>query len=263
MKKFIIILFAYLFNTVIFCQSVTGWQSYTEMKEVEAIQVTADGFWAASTGGAFFYNNSDHSYKTLRKSNGLNGIQLTSLTIDNNGNVWFGSQEGILDIYYPAANSISSLLDIYNSNKNPKQINELTTVGDTIIASTDFGITLIDPEKLILYDTYFRFGTFPSNIRVNSALKSDKIYAATDSGVAIQKDGAVNLSAPESWSVYRTSDGLPASKIEKIVSFRDSIIVATEKGLSYFDGTKWISFLPQFNNLNIGDLLVVNDTCLL
>ena len=260
MKKITVILFAYLFNSIIFPQSLGRWQTYTEMKDVGAVQATANGFWAASTGGAFFYNKDDKSYITLRKSNGLNGIQLTSTTIDNNGNVWFGSREGIIDIYNPESNSIQSLLDIYNSNKNPKQINELVTVGDTIIASTDFGITLIDPEKLILYDTYFRFGTFPSNIRVNSTLKSGKIYAATDYGVAIQKEGATNLSAPESWSVYQTADGLPSDKVEKIIRFNNSIIAATDSGLSTFDGTKWNPFLPQFNNTTIIDLLVTNDT---
>ncbi|MGB8320621.1 MAG: two-component regulator propeller domain-containing protein [Ignavibacteriaceae bacterium] len=260
MKKITVILFAYLFNSLIFPQSLGGWQTFTEMKDVEAIQATANGFWAASTGGAFFYYKDDQSFKTLRKSNGLNGTLLTSTTIDNKGNIWFGSQEGIIDIYNPENNSIQSLLDIYNSNKNPKQINELVTIGDTIIASTDFGITLIDPEKLILYDTFFRFGSFPTNIKVNSTLKSGKIYAATDYGVAIQKDGAVNLSAPESWSVYKTTDGLPSNKVEKIVNYKGAIVAATDSGLSYFDGSKWSSYIPQFDNLKVTDLLVANDT---
>ena len=260
MKKTIVILFAYLFNSLIFPQSLGGWQTYTEMKDVEAIQTTENGFWAASTGGAFFYNKDDGSFKTLRKSNGLNGTLLTSTTTDNSGNVWFGSQEGIIDIYYPESNSIQSLLDIYNSNKNPRQINELVTIGDTIIASTDFGITLIDPEKLILYDTYFRFGSFPSNIKVNSTLKLGKIYVATDYGVAIQKDGATNLSAPESWSVYQNTDGLPSNKVEKIVNYKGTVVAATDSGLSYFDGLKWNSYISQFNNLKITDLLVVGDT---
>ena len=93
MKKITVILFAYLFNSIIFPQSLGRWQTYTEMKDVGAVQATANGFWAASTGGAFFYNKDDKSYITLRKSNGLNGIQLTSTTIDNNGNVWFGSRD--------------------------------------------------------------------------------------------------------------------------------------------------------------------------
>ncbi len=260
MKRITAVLFVYLFNYLVFPQSLGGWQTYTDMKNITATKTDVNGFWAASSGGAFFYNKDDHSYKTLRKSDGLNGAQLSAVTIDKNNNVWFGSQEGIIDIYNPVDNSIKSLLDIYNSDKNPKQINELTAIGDTIIVSTDFGITLIDPEKLILYDTYFRFGSFPSNIRVNSTLKSGKIYAGTDYGVAIQKDGTSNLSAPESWNVYETTDGLPSNKIEKVIKYKDSIIVATDAGLSYFNGTNWNSFLPQYNNINISDLLVVNDT---
>ena len=260
MKKITVILFVYLFNYLSFPQSLGSWQTYTDMKNVTAVTANANGFWAASNGGAFFYSKDDQSYKALRKSDGLNGVLLNAVTIDNNDNVWFGSQAGIIDIYSPADNSIKSMLDIYNSDKNPKQINELAAIGDTIIVSTDFGISLIDPEKLILYDTFFRFGSFPSNIRVNSTLKSGKIYAATDYGVAIQRDGATNLSAPESWNVYQTADGLPSNKIEKIIKYKDSVIAATGAGLSYFNGASWNSFLPRYNNININDLLVVNDT---
>jgi ligand-binding sensor domain-containing protein len=260
MKKITVILFVYLFNYLSFPQSLGGWQIYTDMKNVTAVTANTNGFWAASSGGAFFYKKDDQSYKTLRKSDGLNGVQLNAVTVDKNNNVWFGSQEGIIDIYNPDDNSIKSLLDIYNSDKNPKQINELTAIGDTIIVSTDFGIALINPGKLVLYDTFFRFGSFPSNIRVNSTLKSGKIYTATDYGVAVQKDGATNLSAPESWNVYQIRDGLPSNKIEKIIKYKDSIIVATDAGMSYFNGTNWNSFLPQYNDINISDLLVVNDT---
>ena len=260
MKKYNLFLFAILFSALTFPQSQGDWQTYTDMKDVSAVQTAQDGFWAAAGGGAFFYNKNNLTYKTLRKSDGLNGIFLNAVTIDQKGNVWFGSKEGIIDIYNPVDNSIRSILDIYNSNKNPKQINELTAIGDTIFAATDFGITLIDPNNIILYDTFFRFGTFPSNIRVNSIFKAGKIYAATDYGIAIQKSGATNLSAPESWLVYTTINGLPSNKTESIVKYKGSIIAATDNGLAYFNDTSWVAFLPQFNNTPINDLFVQNDT---
>ena len=253
MKKITVILLVCLINSLVFPQAIGDWQTYTDMKSVTAIQATADGFWAASSGGAFFYNKDDHSYKTLRKSNGLTGALLNAVTVDKNGNVWFGSQEGIIDIYNPEDNSVQPFLDIYLAKYvDPKKINELTSSGDTIIVSTDYGITLINSGKLITYDTFVRLGSIPSNIRVNSTLKSGKIYAATDYGVAIQNGN--------SWSVYQMADGLPSDKIQKIIKYQGSIIAASDKGLSYFDGNKWNPFLPEFNNTNVEDLLIANDT---
>ncbi len=243
-------------------QQATNWRNYTDMKNVQAITSSGNGIWAATSGGGFQYSTLDNNFKTLHKSDGLYGINLTAITVDNYGKVWFGSAEGIIDVYNPVDNSVKSILDIYNSDKNSKQINELRTSGDTIFVSTDFGTSLINSKNLFFYDTFFKFGSFPSNTQVNSTLKLDLIYICTTEGVAIQKNGATNLSAPESWNVYTTSDGLPSNNVNKLILFNASIIAATSTGLASFNGNTWQSFLPQLNG-NINDILSVGDSLFL
>ena len=260
MKYLLSILFYYIIIIPSYAQEATNWQNYTDMKNVQAIFPVSGGICAATSGGGFLYKNNSGSFKTLHRADGMTGQNLTAVTVDKYGKIWFGSADGAIDIYDPSNNSVKSILDIYISDKTSKQINELTASGDTIIASTDYGISLINTNDLTFYDTFFRFGSFPSNIKVNNVVKSNLLYASTVSGVAIQKKGATNLSAPESWNVYSSANGLPSNNVNKIIIFQDSIIAATNNGLSVFNNTSWQPYISSLSGNNINDLLTVGDT---
>ena len=260
MKIILSILLLFVISFPAKSQNFSDWKNYTSMQSVSSIQNVNEGIWAATSGGGFFYNTQADTFKTLHKTDGLTGINLTAVTVDKFGKVWFGSSNGVIDVYNPATNTIKSILDIYNSDKSSNKINQMIASGDTIYVATDFGISLIDPKNYVFYDTFVRFGTLNSNIRVNSIILSNLIYACTESGIAIQKQGAFNLSAPESWNVYTTNDGLPSRNVNKIVFFDNTLVAATSNGLSILSGSRWTTFLPQFNNINIPDILVHGDS---
>lgn len=254
------ILILSLFIQQLFGQQFTNFKNFTDMKRVSALQTISSGTWAATNGGGFFFNSSNNSFTTLHKTDGFNGIKLTAVTIDNSGNIWFGSENGIIDIYDPENNTTSSILDIFNSDRSSKAINQLSVTGDTIIVASDFGISLIDSKNLLFLDTFFKFGSFTSNIVVNSIFNNGLIYASTMSGIAVQKSGAVNLSAPESWNVFTTTNGLPSNNVNKLVMFNSKLIAGTDNGLAQNNGSSWSAILSQFSGKKINDLLVVQDT---
>ena len=254
------ILILSLFIQQLFGQQFTNFKNFTDMKRVSALQTISSGTWAATNGGGFFFNSSNNSFTTLHKTDGFNGIKLTAVTIDNSGKIWFGSENGIIDIYDPENNTTSSILDIFNSDRSSKAINQLSVTGDTIIVASDFGISLIDSKNLLFLDTFFKFGSFTSNIVVNSIFNNGLIYASTMSGIAVQKSGAVNLSAPESWNVFTTTNGLPSNNVNKLVIFNSKLIAGTDNGLAQNNGSSWSAILSQFNGKKINDLLVVQDT---
>lgn len=260
MKNILIILFVTSLSAVMFSQQPANWKNHTDMKQVNSIQALNDGVWAATNGGGFFYDNTLDSYKKLAKTEGLFSTTLTAACVDNYGKVWFGSSTGALNVFDPSDNSVQTILDIYNSDRVNKQINELRTLGDTIFISTEFGLSLIDTKSLTFYDTYYKFGNLSSNIRVVSTFSSNLIYTATEFGIAAQKAGATNLSAPESWNIYNTSSGLPSNIVRKIRTFDNMLIAATDKGLSQFNGSSWQAFLPSFNGVSIIDIQVSNDS---
>jgi ligand-binding sensor domain-containing protein len=260
MKFQILILFLICY-TFLTAQQIYNWQNFTDMKNVSSVQGTASGVWAASSGGGFFFNSSTNTFRTLHKTDGLIGSSLTAVTIDSYGKIWFGSDDGTIGVYNPETNQIKTILDIYNNtDQSNKSINDLKSVGDTIYASTDFGVSLIDSKKYIFYDTFFKYGNFQPYLKVNNSLKAGLIYLSTSGGIAIQKQGAVNLSAPESWNTFTTQNGLPSNNITKILKINNSVIAATDKGLSIKNDSSWTSFLPQFNNNIINDLLLRSDS---
>lgn len=263
MKKMFVFLFISIISSVSLSQQFTHWRNYSDLKNINAFALSGDVVWAASSGGVFSYNFTNQSYQVLSKTNGLSGTSITAVTIDKFGKVWFGSANGKIDIYDPSVNSFKTILDIFTSDRTNKRINELRASGDTIFAATDFGISLINTGNYFFYDTYFKFGSFTSNTKVNSTLNEERIYSCTEAGLAISKINAVNLSAPESWTVYQVVDGLISNNIIKVFKYRDSLIVATDKGFSAFNGTSWQPFISSYNNKIISDVIVRGDTILI
>ncbi len=253
MKYIVSLIIIFTTTNFIFPQQFTNWKNYTDMKATNDISVSSDGIWAATQGGTYFYNFQDQSFKKFNRAEGLYGTSLLSVSIDKYGKVWFGSDNGVIDIYDQSTNSFHSILDIYNSDKTNKKINGITASGDTIFIASDFGVSLINAINYSFIDTYLKFGSFSSNIKVNSILVSNLIYVATEFGVAIQKPGSTNLSAPESWNVYNQSNGLTSNSVKKLVRYNNNIFAATNNGISIFDGTSWLSFL-NFSGTPIIDL---------
>jgi ligand-binding sensor domain-containing protein len=241
-------------------QQFINWNNYTALKNVRDVTIAGGSFWSAASGGAFQYLPATGQFVTLHKSDGLKGISLNSVITDRTGRTWLGSSEGIIDIYNSSDNSFEVILDIYNSNQINKSINDFASTGDTIIVSTDFGVSLINSNSLLFFDTFFKFGSFPSNTKVNSAIKSGLFYVCTEQGVAIQKPGAFNLSAPESWNVYSVSQGLPSSKTLKAGIFLEGLIVGTDKGFSRFENNTWNNFIADLANKNISDFQISGDS---
>lgn len=259
MKNIISLSVALIISVTSFPQQQSNWQNYADMKSAKDIAATSVGVWSAAQGGAYFYNTTDNSFTTYSKSSGLNGTELTAIGIDTYNKVWFGSASGLIDVFDPQTNSFRSILDISNSDKTSKKINDITIAGDTVYVATDFGISLIDSKSYLFYDTYFKFGSFTSNIKVNNILFSDLIYASTESGVVIQKVGATNLSAPESWNVYDQSSGLPTGGTNVIGFYNSTLIAGTNSGLYTFDGFAWQPYL-SLTGSKILDLLVIGNS---
>ncbi len=261
MIKSKIILFMLILVTSGFSQQFTNWQTYTDMKNVEDAIVSGNNLWAATTGGAFVYNSEDNSFLTFHKSEGLVGSSLSALTIDANNKIWFGSKEGIIDVLNTKSSSFNSILDIFNSGNSIKGINQMFSSGDTIFVATDFGLSLIDADNFIFFDTFFKFGNLPSKTEVSTALKFNRIFIGTKNGLAIQKVGTTNLSAPESWEIFqRPTTNIPSNTINKLVVFQNNVIAATTAGLIIFDNNTWNGFLTSFNGKNILDIASAGDT---
>jgi len=259
-KCFLSVFTILFFFSQLFAQNITNWKTYTDKKNIKDFVLSGSKIWAASSGGGFSFNFADSTYNTYNKSEGLNGFPLTSVTLDTDGKVWFGSSTGIIDILDTVSHTVKSIYDIKNSDKDYKSINELRTFGDTVAVSLDFGVSLIDSKKLIFIDTYFRFGSLPSNIKVNSAIKNNVLFLATAYGIAVQKSPNSNLSLPESWDVFNAQNGLPADTIRQLAVYKGNVIAATSNGIYAFQNNSFSVLSPLVNNVNVKTITVKGDS---
>jgi len=256
-----IILFVSLCSFQFIAQTTTGWKNFSSMNKITSAVVTQNGIWAGSDGGAFYFDFNDSTYQTFTKTEGLNGSPITAMAKDSSGKIWFGSQNGKIDVYNPTTKVFKYIFDVYNSEQTEKKINSISIYGDTAFVSTSFGLSLINTKTFGFYDTFFKLGNFASNIEVNYSFKKDNIiYAATNAGMAVQKAGATNLVAPESWDNYTTANGLSSNTVYKIQDYQDTIYVSTPKGFSVLTSTAWQKILPAFANNVITDFTVSNES---
>ncbi|MBI5729820.1 MAG: hypothetical protein HY963_01665 [Ignavibacteriales bacterium] len=249
----IIILFTYSISA----QAIGTWKIYSDMKNVSAAVFSSTNIWAATSGGAFKFNTSDSSYSIMTKADGLNSQALTSVAIDNENKIWFGSQEGYINVFDPSDNSIKRIIDIFNSDKYQKQINDLFIKGDTVFVSLDFGLLLINAKTLSIYDSFLKLGNFPAESKILSSYKSNLIYACTENGVAVQKVGTQNLSAPESWDTYQISVGSSVQSVNKIIEFNGQILLGTSNGIYRFVNRTWQPYTLQGSTIN--DMIVIGN----
>ncbi|MGE5458383.1 MAG: two-component regulator propeller domain-containing protein [Methanococcaceae archaeon] len=250
MKTSKIIFVLLLLTSAAFSQKLGTWKNYSNMKQVNAAVFDGTTIWAVTNGGAFGYNTADSAYIQLTKAAGLSTNSVTAVVKDKNGRVWFGSQEGFIDVYDTNENRfIKKILDIANTNKSRKQINELKIKGDTVFAATDFGLSLININNFSFIDTYLKLGTLSTDTKVISSFYNGLMYVATENGIARQKNGTTNLSAPESWNNFSLSTGIQGDSVIKIANYKDSVIAATPRGLFIENGNIWSPFLPQFQNI--------------
>ncbi|MFH1196036.1 MAG: two-component regulator propeller domain-containing protein [bacterium] len=236
MKIFRLLLF-FVLGTSLFAQEIGSWKNYTCMKNTQAVQSVSNGIWAITDGGLFLYDSNNNSYLKITKSDGLSSHNLTALAVDNYGKIWIGTLEGVINVYDPANGKVKRLLEIYNSNKNQKRINDLEVRGDTIYVASDFGVSLIHSATLNFLDTVVKFGSFSAETKVNSVFVGSLIYICTEAGLAIQKSGVQSLTDPETWNVYPLGVDIIAESILSATEFNNQVMVGTDKGIYRISGS--------------------------
>ncbi|MGD8778549.1 MAG: two-component regulator propeller domain-containing protein [Ignavibacteria bacterium] len=233
-RFFLISLF---FISLTFAQGIGIWQNYTDMKVVNKSFKNGSDFFSATEGGLFKYDSGTKEFKFFTKSEGLSSQILTAIAYSGT-NIWLGADDGMIDILDSAGNNTDRIVDIFTSDKSKKQINDILINDGEVYISTDFGISVINENTFAFEETVTKFGDFSSDTKVNSISLLDKIYVATDQGIAVQKDGADNLAYPDSWDTFGSSN-FGDTVVNKVVSHLGELFAATDNGLYVFRNSQW------------------------
>ena len=236
-----------------------NWRNYTSMMEVRSVIRDGEVYWAATSGGLFRWTPSPGGFLLLTNAEGLRTIDLTAVSIDTAGGIWTGAANGTIHLYNPATGSVRPILDIATANQTNKRINAITVRGDTVLFSTEFGLSLFRISKFEFGDTFSRFGNIPVGTRTSvtdAVIFDGKIWACISDGqnvnrVAMASLANPNLLPPEAWTLQTvgTASTIPRS----LVVFAGRLYVGTSSGLFSFANNTWTE-VAGLSGRNIIDL---------
>jgi len=226
------------------------------MQNVTAVVRDGSSLWAASSGGLFRWIPSTNQFLLLTNAEGLRSIDLTAVNVDRHGDVWSGASNGTIHVYTPSTGTIRTILDIATSNQTNKRINAITVAGDTVLFSTEFGLSLFHIGRFEFGDTYSRFGAIPAGTRTSvssSVVHNGKIWACISDGQTVNRVAAAslanpNLLPPEAWTLHQV--GGTTSVPKSLAVFAGSLYAGTSTGLYVEQQGVW-TVVPGLDGKNI------------
>ena len=221
---------------------IQTWKNFSSMYNVNALAVAQGKIWAATSGGVFSYSPRTGSFVQITTTDGLSGIQATSVTIDSGNLILVGEGNGAIDELDSNGIRIRTQQDIAKSSALSKQVTSLSFAGDTLFACTPFGVILISRSSFEVIDSYTHYIPSQSVVAANgAAVFKGNIYIASQFGLSVAPRSGVNLAAPDLWHEVDTL-GL-SSGVNAIKSFNGVLYVGTNAGLYYTtDGTTFQQF---------------------
>lgn len=224
---------------------VGAWKNYTSMQDAKAVARSENTFWAATSGGMFSWTEGTTSFSRFTNAEGLKSIDLTAIAVDRYGEVWTGTSTGMIHVYAPKNNTWRYVPDIATTNQTDKQINQLAGFGDTLLISTNFGLSVFRIGRFQFGDTYTRFGSFTGTTRIvvrSAAIFGGRIWAAISVGASISRVASAdlanpNLLPPEAWTVE--SVGSSGTTVRFLGVFNDRLYAGTSAGVFVREANAW------------------------
>ncbi len=233
--------------------AATGdWNLYTSVVKINDILAGERYIWAATEGGVIRFCPAESTFTIYTKLDGLAGNKVLCIVEDNQGDLWFGTDEDGLSKFTPGKGFTPPQHFI------GYRINSLYFENDsTLYVATDVGVSLFSTYKDEITETYRHLDKLPrdSEVFCVKVLGGD-LWAGAATGIAyapfFQPSGMrSNLLDPTSWSstAFR-------KKVYSIIQADSVIYVGTEKGGYNYENNRWNRWVDPISSLSSYDLLI-------
>lgn len=249
------IIIAIICSLTTFSQEIqlSNWSIQSSIIDVVSGDFDKDGnFWAATSGGVYYYKLATKELKSFNNYNGL--YSLGAKTVRSNQyttEIYVGTSDGAISIADSKLNW-KNLLDIRQSGLPKVEIYDINFMDTVAFISGAFGITTFDTRHYIFLKTPPRIGSFPSGTIVrNTIIHNGYLWIATELGIArIRLDS--NISNPDLWENFTEEDGLSNSSILFLAVENDTLFAFAETTIYKFNGEKFetILSLESYDKIN-------------
>ena len=193
MIKRIILLQAILLLSFFTKASVGDWTLYPAYHDVTYCEIAGDKVYILASGALFSFNTKDNEITTYDKLNSLSDVDITHIAYSDylNALVVIYSNANI-DILYNDGYRYN-ITDFKNSNVASKKINNISIDNKSAYLSTEFGVVVLDLEKLEFKNTYST-----GHNTLCTYLFKDKLYTGTTDGL-FKCDTVKNMLDKNNW----------------------------------------------------------------
>jgi hypothetical protein len=242
-------------------QPIGQWRDHLPMRAIHSLELARNTLVAGTPFGYFLYTPSSKEINTFTKSDGLSEVGLRLISKDPNS-------ERILVVYENAnldlmsGDQLRNIPDLFKSNiQADKTINHVQWIGEDAFLATNFGIVVLNTQRVEIRDTY-RPGKNGSSVIVNqTVLHKGLLYAATSEGLLKASFSSSSLADFRNWTnedILR--EQYPIQRVlvwnDKLVAERnDSVFQKSDNqwNLLYASKKKITTIVAVNNQLYIGE----------
>lgn len=216
-NKIVYFLFLSLFVSFNFSQ----WKNLSSQIVATDLTLNNNKLWVATEGGAYCFSPEDSTFEQFTLTDGLSNQNLSAITSNNLNQIWIGSKSGTIDVYNTVSKEFSSLLDLSKAEATSKSIISFSFSGDSVLALSNIGLSIINASSISFNDTYQNFGSLPAGVVLKDTKKiNGLLYVCSAMGLAVQKPGAANLFLPSAWDVF-----LSGTDCKKVLKYNNQILL--------------------------------------
>ena len=239
----------FVIGSVVVNAGIGDWKNYTDMKNVLGLVSSRSAVWVGTGGGMLRFTLGDSAFRKFTNSEGLTGNDVSAIGLDSHGSVWVGEKSGAIDVYSPSTNSWQYVSDIILSPQSQKGINAFVAHGDSMYIASAFGVSVFSVKNFEFKDTYSNIGAFSHPNVTCLAILDGITFIGTPGGIAVSKQGAVNLAAPESWNSFATPASVTAMSV-----FRGFVYASSSSGVYVYQAGSWqlVPGISQTVNAMVG-----------
>lgn len=242
------------------------WVSLTSFRDARRMRFIDDTLYAATSGGLIAIGDPNEPGETWTNLDGLGTVDLYDIIVDGSGQKWIAGLGRLIKF-----DGLSSIRYPFKENDQEIRLTSLADDGNNLWVGTEDRLVLFDKTANggQIQDSYIRFGDLNPSPEINDILlDGDSIRLATSVGLAAaDRNDPALLKSPSAWRTWSSSShpSLATNNIKRVVSYQNSIYLATDYGLFrivYDSVSQTDSFfsLPGFDTLSLSDLKVENDS---
>ena len=236
-------------------QPIGQWRDHLPMRSIHSLDLSRNTLVAGTPFGYFLYTPSSKEINTFTKSSGLSEVGLRLISKDpNSERILVVYENSNLDLI--AGDQVRNIPDLYKSNiQADKTINHVQWIGEDAFLATNFGIVVLNTQRVEIRDTY-RPGKNGSSVIVNlTVLHKGLLYAATSEGLLKASFSSSSLADFRNWTNEEIA-GLNGP-IQRVLVWNDKLVAERNDSVFQKSDNQWN--LLYASKKKITTIVVVNN----